>query len=759
MFYQLTYFFGFLATVSLAYFVYVNNNRRETNFIFSAFLVFVSGWIATLYLFYNSQSPFWVLVFGRFNIAFAIPFAHLIYYFAHIFPTKTKPLNHYLHLVLITETLTLFFLTILTPLVDEMEIIKGTSRTTIYGPLYPIFIVHFISYILAATVVFFKKLHFYTGIKKIQIQYIFCGLTTSVGFGITTNIIIPLLTHHTDIQNLGTIAPIIFASFASYAIIRHRFLDITLAIRNTLTYLFSSLAVSIITLVITILSGLRKLTSLDFNYLTSILVGSILVSILLPILLKNITSFLDRTIFGRTLSYQLSLKTLAEKLPQILELSDLVELIIKTLINTMGLTRAAVLITDLDKESNHYKITKTIGFNETNGISMVKDNFLTQFLEKNPRILVIDELQKITEESPDPHEQQKIQELIDHMIHIEAGLIIPVVIDKKLSSLIVLGNKKGGDVYTSEDLELLEVIASQAAVAIQNARLYKKINNYNQELQHDIDQATIKLQKQNRQLHKANDELKVLDKMKDQLIAVTSHELRTPATIIQNYLWMVLNQPDSKTRLTPKEKERIERSFTSVQDLIQLINETLDASKIDGGRLEVFLEPIKVATVFDKIRSTYTDRAAEKNLKLVMPSINPKYFIKGDETRLQEVITNLIVNSIKYTDAGTITVKVNPYPKNTKNLLFSIADTGRGIAKENIPKLFGKFYREDTSLSSSTPKTGGTGLGLYITKNLVELMQGKIWVESIHGVGSTFFFTLPQATPSQTASLSSRIIR
>lgn len=242
-------------------------------------------------------------------------------------------------------------------------------------------------------------------------------------------------------------------------------------------------------------------------------------------------------------------------------------------------------------------------------------------------------------------------------------------------------------------------------------------------------------------LYSTNAQLHQLDKMKDQLIAVTSHELRTPASVVQNYLWMVLNKPSEGTILSEKDKERIQASFNENQILIKLINDILDVSKIEGGKMSIKLEALKFKDVITQVLKDLDAKIKEKGLELQIHDKCSLDTLSLDTLRFKEIITNLLTNAVKYTDKGRITVSVEqPSPD---NIAISVTDTGRGISAEFLPKLFKKFYREDTSLQSSNADTGGTGLGLYITKSIVELMHGSITVNSTLGQGTTFTITFP----------------
>ncbi len=739
MFYQLSYFLSFSITAFLALLVYTNNKHQRANLVFTYLLVFVAGWIATLYLFYSFHHPFWVLVFGRFNFAFTIPLASAVYYFSLIFPDSSPhPSRPKILTWLLTETIILTLITIFTPLIDQEEIINGASRSTVYGPLYPLFVAHFLLCFVAAVYNLAQKYRRLTGISRFQLHYIILGIVFSSLLGATTNIFIPSLTGYYDIQNLGVIAPIVFASFSAYAIVKHRLLDTHMLVGEITAKFITSLAVCFLLSFFIYIYLANAKTQINPLAFPLVFFAAVALTYLYPKINRFSAITTNRLFFRSVYDYQKTLSRLSQSLSTFLEMPQLVDTVVQTLIVTMNLDRVAVLVKNFD--TGIYEIQKTIGFDETNGISLVKDNYLTDFLSQNQKILVLEEIEKRLLETTNHRQQTALSSLINHMRHIEAGLVIPVIKSNNLISLIVLGNKKNQDPYSVQDIALLQEISLQAAVAIENAMLYRKVNQFNHELQTKIQLATRQLRRQNLKLQKANQELKSLDKMKDQLIAVTSHELRTPASIVKNYLWLLINQPEPQTKITPKDLQRLQRCFVGTQDLIQLINETLDASKLEGGKLEVSRQPVNVKDIVDQSIVDLKPKIKDRGLKLIVKPIPKTLQVQADPTRLREVLTNLVVNAIKYTSSGSITISTQ---KTSHRLVFSVQDTGRGIAQENLPKLFTKFFREDSSLSSSNPQTGGTGLGLYLTKSLVELMKGKIWVKSKQNVGSTFFFSLP----------------
>ena len=229
-----------------------------------------------------------------------------------------------------------------------------------------------------------------------------------------------------------------------------------------------------------------------------------------------------------------------------------------------------------------------------------------------------------------------------------------------------------------------------------------------------------------------------LEKMKLDFVSMASHELRTPLTSIIGYLSVFLNE--NKGKIDQSELDLLEKSLTASQQLLILVQNLLSVNKIEREQMSVSTQPIDYLPVVTKAIEDLKDLAVQKNIILNFnpPSNLPK--IMADPIRIPEVITNLIANSINYTNPGgkvEVSLQVSPNEVTTV-----ILDNGVGIPKEAIPYLFNKFFRVSNQTQQASK---GTGLGLYISKSIVEKLGGKIWVESEVGAGSKFYFTLPLA--------------
>jgi GAF domain-containing protein len=288
-------------------------------------------------------------------------------------------------------------------------------------------------------------------------------------------------------------------------------------------------------------------------------------------------------------------------------------------------------------------------------------------------------------------------------------LIVPLLRPDQIVGALVVRRKAPGE-FPKSTVELLETFADQSVLAIQNARLFREIED------------------KSRQLEEASQH-------KSQFLANMSHELRTPLNAILGYTELMADGAYGE----PSEKMLgiLRRLESNGKHLLGLINDVLDLSKIEAGQLVLELSDYSVQDIAQTVRSTLEPLAADKKLgfKVEMAAELPPGH--GDGRRLTQVLINLVGNAIKFTDAGEVAIKAEA---NNGSFYVSVRDTGPGISAADQAKLFQEFQQADNAI---TRKKGGTGLGLAISKRIIEMHGGKIWVESQPGQGSTFSFTIP----------------
>jgi len=241
------------------------------------------------------------------------------------------------------------------------------------------------------------------------------------------------------------------------------------------------------------------------------------------------------------------------------------------------------------------------------------------------------------------------------------------------------------------------------------------------------------------QLERSNEELRKIDEMKSEFISVASHELRTPLTAILNAVQLILRGKAGE--INDKQTKLLSMAERSCWRVTHILNNLLDLSKIESGRMGAKLEEFPIQGAIEFTLSSLKLQAGQKSIGLKMLAADTLPPVFADRGMVEQILINLVGNAIKFTpEGGEINVVAELLKENENMVVISVKDSGIGIPEDQREKIFDKFYQVENSLQRSA---GGAGLGLAITKGLVEILQGKIWVESEAGKGSTFTFTLP----------------
>ena len=322
-------------------------------------------------------------------------------------------------------------------------------------------------------------------------------------------------------------------------------------------------------------------------------------------------------------------------------------------------------------------------------------------------------------------------------------LCLPILRQAHLTGLLYLENDLIRGAFTANRIAVLEVIAAQAAISLENSTLYASLQKAREELEQRVAART-------EELSRANAMLQELDRLKSMFIASMSHELRTPLNSVIGFSSLLLEEWFGS--LNAEQKENLSIVLRSGKHLLNLINDVIDVSKIEAGKVETVVEEFDVYDILSETVTMVTKDVRDKGLTLAVEV--PHCRMRTDRQRLLQCVLNLVGNAVKFTEKGGIHVvarqvqgsqleDVEPGSSNIqpgKNFLeIFVEDTGVGIKEEDLPKLFYPFARIESPI-----KAPGTGLGLYLTKKLTtELLEGKISCRSKYGEGSRFALRLP----------------
>ena len=298
-------------------------------------------------------------------------------------------------------------------------------------------------------------------------------------------------------------------------------------------------------------------------------------------------------------------------------------------------------------------------------------------------------------------------------------ICLPVIFQQQLLAVIVLASLKN---FGEEELEILNMAIPQVSVAVKNAMNVL-----------ETQKLSVEISAKNEMLNTQNLELERANKVKADFLASMSHELRTPLNSIIGFTDLIMKS--KKDPLSPQQRNGLEKVLRNARNLLRLINDVLDISKIEAGRMSMFIEPATVANIVSHCAMTIEPLIGDKPIKVVQHVESGIPELKTDTQKMRQIILNLLSNAAKFTEEGEISVTASRVDKHVR---IAVKDNGIGIDKDHIGLVFEEFRQVD---SSTTRKYSGTGLGLPISRKLARLLGGDLTVESELGKGSTFTLT------------------
>lgn len=729
-----------LLNLFLGFIVIKKNPKNEINIIFFLLIIFVVGWVITNYLTDFVGAYNLALLFGKSTFFTSLTISYLFFYFCFIFPTYIiENSNAKLFLkFLALPTLIVLILSFSNKIVSGVTL-EGQTTQIIYGNIFWSFELLFLTFILGGLGLLIFKFFRGRGRVREQIFFVLLGFGFSAILATFTNLIFPLLTGSHALSKFGFLPTIFLIGFISYAILAHHLFDIRVIIKRAVVYstllAFVLVTYSFVVFIFTQIFGQGATTQTLFT--ARAFFPNIIAAVLIALGFGRLESWLsaatDRWLFKGEYIPEQVLAELSDKMRNVTDLDEALNSMMQTITKALRVKKAATFVIQKIENTLEVKRMKAVGYTSFQSLELKPDDYLIHYFDnkkdKKIKATLVEGLKRELEENQPPkislyQEPSELEKMIKHLEEMKAAVVIPLYIAREmpipsapgtptkyqkieqLIGLFTLGEKLSGDIFSSRDINLLEIAANQTASAVEKARFFEE------------------------------------DQLKTEFVSIASHELLTPTATMMGYLSMILDEGIGK--VDARARDYLSKVFNSSKRLSELVKELLSVSRIERGKIQINAVKMDIIPLVEQTIDDLQIKAKEKKMEILLKARDGKVKKDGlqvwaDGSKLTEVLFNLIGNAIKYSLAGTVTVEVF---KDASFATISVTDTGIGIPKKDLSRLFEKFFR-----ATNSDKTGasGTGLGLYITKSIIELMGGRIWAESTEGKGSTFYFTLPLA--------------
>ncbi len=699
--------------------VLLRNHKSYANLVYFWLVFSVSVWAAGLAGFILSDNLTVALYWAKIYYLSALAISVSLFLFTRIFGFSRKTpfrLAEYFYLGLAT---TFGLLLMLVPgfLTGDVTETGALGKSVTLNKLhYFFFTVLFLSGFVASLIrlwaAYKDKLNH---LKAKQVRYLLVTIVASMLFGMAFNLVLPWLGNY-DLIWVGPQFSIIFVIGTAIVIVRHKMFDIRLIIVRSLGYVLS---IGFLILGLALASSLfiqRLFENSGNSWIPTTLNAVIFVVAVLtyPSVKKFFDRITNRFFFRDAYDPQEFLDQLNKSIVSNIEIGILLRR--TTAIIQENIKSSFLQIVIPKTESTEERIVGTVdGKYSDHEINYMRG----RLVGLGRKIVTVEDL------GPDEDELQKI--FNKHDIAVLVHLSASSYGQSQTIAYMIFGSKKSGNIYSKADLKIIEIIADELVIAIQNALRFEEIQDFNVTLQNKVNTATNKLRR-------TNEKLKAMDETKDEFISMASHQLRTPLTSVKGYLSMVLEGDAGEINDT--QRKLLDQAFVSSQRMVYLIADLLNVSRLRTGKFIIDAHPANLADMVEGEISQLVGQARAKGITLTFekPDDFPDLLI--DETKTRQVIMNFVDNALFYTPSdGRIEIELS---QDKGHVYFQVKDNGLGVPKDEQKHLFTKFYR---AKNARNIRPDGTGLGLFMAKKVITAQGGNILFSSTEGKGSTFGFS------------------
>jgi len=671
----------------------------------------------------------------------------LFYYFTTIFPLKTTFIFVEKVFVLV-PTLVFLYLIFFTSFFITGTEINDMGNRAFLGDIYVLWALWFIFVMALSLIKILTNYSKLSGMQKNQARFIlFSSLFPVIG-SLPFNVILPAFGEYDHIW-IGPLSMILMFGIITYAMVKNRLFGIRFIFGNFIYYAVrGSILIGILYICLEIMSLVWG-DIYSTGAVVSFLVLGTAYMLSADYLHDKIKAFFEKFFIFSAFDPYLVMNRITKLTATELSITRIVMNIFAIIKTTFGIEKVGLI---LFSESGDVLFEKSTGYdlasqNTVSGLKKTMEYWMyLQTKNTDPKILVRDEISFGLSKMKDEKEVFMLTTILNFMNQEEIAILLPLEKKVHLNGIMLLEDKAESESYSAEEINLISSIASTTSVSISRALLYEQVQQFAQTLQKRVTEATAEITKQ-------RDEISETLRKERDMLDVLAHELRTPLSIAKNSVKIF------KTILKPKQPtdtvsvaevmEKLVITEDHLEKESEILETILSSTKIESKQMKIEFGDVNCKDVVSEVVSKYKGQAEKKGLVIQMEIPEGDVRCYTGRNQLVEVIGQLISNAIKYTDKGSITIKLEDMGDEIK---FSVIDTGIGMSKDDIPNLGKKFYRVNmyTSKAESDYKSvrpGGTGIGLFIVFSMVELMKGKVVVESEVGKGSTFSVILPKEEP------------
>jgi signal transduction histidine kinase len=710
--------FCILGVVGIGLFVYLKNPKNSLNKNFFYYNLALGFWnsgdiLSTLFVndhemaLYGDRIPY---IGGVLFIYYNVKFYSAL--------SGQEVLSRFIRTLLYIATPIFSFLVLTPHIIRDVTFDRGFEEHpgSLFG-LFGLYLIWGVFYGLYRLVAVYKKTK---GQKRLQIQWVLTSLAIltlgilSYSFWLFGSNSLPIYYIFEIAYNLPM----------AYAILRYGALDIKTVVHKTILWIFTSAVIVLpaILLFVFLRTWFGEYPALEVSMLIFLFLG-------LLIYARDIQPRIDHLFQRRKYDMQKILQGMVKELVLLKGLEDLTSKIVSTIREALYVSNSSMIL--WEKKKSQYVF---IGSKGSHLDLSIHRPFMS-WMQKEDRII------ELTEIEADPRYEVIKQSALQYFETFSAKVALPLVHDGNLIGVINLGEKDNLKPFSRSDIEFLSNLRTEASIALSNSLLYDDVQKMTEvlrqwalDLEKKVEDRTRELSESKAELERSYQKLQELDQVKTQFFANISHELRTPLTLILAPLESILHRDTLQGDL----REDVNSMYQNGLRLLKLINNLLDLAKIDAGKMQLAYLKTDFTKFIKGIIASVSPMAEKKELTLSFSGPDHLSEFYFDRDKLEKVLLNIIFNSLKFTNPGG---RVGVSCEQRENqILVRVSDTGIGIAPENIHKLFNRFSQVE---ASSNRRFEGTGIGLALSKELIELHKGEIWAESEPGKGTVINFTIP----------------